>query len=91
MNDPHSINDLDLQLQESIKKVELFSSSSITYTLEARQIIANVIMALGKEDNPFKLFPWDTARNIFSEIIDFALKYTPELLRYFKIKYSEMF
>ena len=41
------------------------------------KINADVLCCLTQEDNPFTMFPWDTSKNIFSEILNFGIQHTP--------------
>ena len=78
---PDFNSNLDEQLDESVIKLRDLCASESNYSIDARTIIADIILALSSDDNPFKRFPWDVSQNIFSTIINFALKYTPGLLR----------
>ena len=49
--------------------------------MNIEHVTANVLCALGEENNPFKEFPWDTSKNIFCEVLNFGLKHTPDLVR----------
>ena len=42
---------------------------------------ADVICGLAQEDNPFREFPWDTSKNIFTEALDFGLTHTPDIIK----------
>ena len=44
-------------------------------------VTANVLCCLYQDDNPFKVFPFDTSKNIFGDIIDFGIKHTPGLVK----------
>ena len=73
--------DLKQPISETIIKLENICSSTIDYSIDVSKTIADLILAFDKDDNPFTEFPWDVSENIFSKIIDFGLKYTPDLLR----------
>ena len=80
--DSTSVINLDQCLTESLKNLNnLCNNFNSNYSVNARQLLADVTVALSQNDNPFKQFPWNTSENIFSKIIDFGIKYTPDLIR----------
>ena len=78
---PHTETNYEDMMKKSVQKLTELCSDDSNYSLDARQLTVDLIFAMVADDNPFKTFPWDVSLNIFSEIINFALKYTPKLLR----------
>ena len=76
--DSSSAVNLDDLLSESLKKINDLVTTNSDYSVNARKLLADLAIALNEKDNPF---PWNTSENIFSRIIDFAIKYTPDLIR----------
>ena len=79
--DSSLVVNLDELLSDSLKKINDLVKTNSDYSVNARKLLADLAIALNEKDNPFKEFPWNTSENIFSRIIDFAIKYTPDLIR----------
>lgn len=78
---PKSPEDLNENMRVTILKLEDLCSTSSDYLIGGDQVIGDLVYALSMDDNPFRQFPWDASTNIFSQIIEFGLKYAPQLIR----------
>ena len=81
VKDPKEVVTLTHSVEDSVKKLKELIVTSQDFVIERVILSADLMAALAMEHNPYSDFPWDISKNIFSEIIDFGLKYTPDLLR----------
>ena len=74
------MTDLSDQIGPSLKKlINLVESEDNEEPKTVDSIIVDVVCALAQDENPFKDFPWNTTKNIFSEILEFGIKNHPFL------------
>ena len=80
--DPSQKNiDLCASIPSYVKKLtDLVNKKDDTKT-DIPSMAANVICGLAQEDNPFKEFLWDTSQNSFTEVLDFGLTQTPDIVK----------
>ena len=76
---------LNLNVEDQIKPCLTKLNEMIKNADENENIVTNinadVLCCLTQEDNPFTKFPWDTSKNIFTEILNFGIKHTPLLIK----------
>ena len=79
--DESNIRELCQDIPEYVNKLNNLIRSPQNTEQNISTIAEDVLCALANKDNPFKEFPWDISKNIFTVILDFGLKYTPFLIR----------
>ena len=72
--------DYSASLKKALAKVNQLRRNRNNLVLDMVKIQAQLVVGLAAPDNPFKQGIWDVSKNIFSEIIEFGVKYTEDLI-----------
>ena len=74
--------DYKVSLNKALVTVNQLRRSRNNVVLDMVKIQAQLVVGLAAPDNPFKQGIWDVSKNIFSEIIEFGVKYTEDLIMF---------
>ena len=67
-------------LSEALNKLNSLRRNKTGLVISMAKIPSELVVGLSSPDNPFKQGLWDVIKNCFSEIIEFGLQYTEDLV-----------
>ena len=81
--DPKHINqDICAEIPSYVTKLSELVNKTDDKNTDISTMVSDLICGLAQKDNPFKEFPWDTSKNIFTEILNFGLTHTPDIVKF---------